>query len=149
MARRHGCAVVVHNRESDEDMQRILRDEGDGLRIVLHAFGGAPELAALTDQLDVYFGVGGFLTFKNHPLSKHVHALPRETLLLETDAPYLSPHPLRGRRNEPAHVEIVARRLAALLETSLEEVAALTTRNFARFIGDTHGDAGSDPPSET
>ncbi len=141
MARRHGLPVVVHNRESDDDMRRILLDEARGLRLVLHAFGGAPNLAALSEELDVFFGVGGFLTFKNHPLSKHVADLPRDSLLLETDAPYLSPHPLRGRRNEPAHVSIVARRLAELLDTTLEDVAELTTRNYARFVADGAADS--------
>jgi TatD DNase family protein len=143
MARRRSLPVVVHNRESDEDMRRILDDEGDGMRIVLHAFGGAPRLAQLAGTQVVFFGVGGFLTFKNHRLSQLVADLPRQSLLLETDAPYLSPHPLRGRRNEPAHVEIVARRLAELLRVSVEEVAELTTRNFARFVGEAP-DAASD-----
>ena len=64
-----------------------------------------------------------------------VRDLPRAALLLETDSPYLSPHPLRGRRNEPAHVAIVAERLAALLGTDVDAVATPTTQNFARFIG--------------
>jgi TatD DNase family protein len=63
-----------------------------------------------------------------------VRDLPRGALLLETDAPYLSPHPMRGRRNEPGRVEIIARRLAELLEMSLEELATLTTRNYERFV---------------
>jgi len=134
LARRHARPVVVHNRESNEDMRRILEDEGRGLRIVLHAFGGESELAELSDDPNLFFGIGGFLTFGNHPLAQHVAELPRRSLLLETDAPYLSPHPMRGRRNEPAQVVIVARRLAELLDMTLDEVADLTTRNFARFV---------------
>jgi len=134
LARRHRVAVVVHNRESDADMVRILAAEGAGLRIVLHAFTGSEELAALHPRLDLFFGIGGFLTFRNHRLAQQVVRLPREALLLETDAPYLSPHPLRGRRNEPAHVEIVARRLAELLGMDVDRVADLTTQNFRRFL---------------
>jgi TatD DNase family protein len=134
LARRTGLPVVLHNRDSEADMLRILTAESSGLRIVLHAFTGAPELLALGKERRFYFGIGGFLTFKKHPLAQCVPALPRESLLLETDAPYLSPHPRRGRRNEPAHVEIIARRLAELLHLTLEEVAALTSRNFQRFL---------------
>lgn len=144
LARRVGLPVVVHNRESDHDMRSILEDEGGDLRIVLHAFGGSPRLAELASTQAVFFGVGGFLTFKNHPLSQLVADLPHDSLLLETDAPYLSPHPLRGRRNEPAHIEFVARRLSELLDMPVEDVAALTTRNFARFVGDAAPAAGSD-----
>jgi TatD DNase family protein len=134
LARRHNQPVVVHNRESEADMAEILEAEAAGLRLVLHAFGGAQELIALGAQLDLFYGIGGFVTFKNHPLAARVRDLPRGALLLETDAPYLSPHPMRGRRNEPGRVEIIARRLAELLEMSLEELATLTTRNYERFV---------------
>jgi len=135
LARRHGLPVIVHNRESDADMVRILGEEGAGLRIVLHAYAGSAALAALQPRLDLFFGVGGFLTFRKHPLAERVRELPRRALLLETDAPYLSPQPLRGQRNEPARVEIVARRLGELLGMSLADVADLTTGNFQRFLG--------------
>jgi TatD DNase family protein len=136
LARRHQVPVVVHNRESDADMIRILTAEAAGLRIVLHAFTGSAELAALHPRLDLYFGIGGFLTFPKHALADRVAGLPRQALLLETDAPYLSPHPLRGRRNEPARIEIIARRLADLLGMPLDQVADLTTQNFRRFLGE-------------
>jgi len=134
LARRHGRPLVVHNRDSEADMARLLAAETSGVRLVLHAFTGAPALLELGKERRFYFGIGGFLTFKRHPLAQCITALPRESLLLETDSPYLSPQPRRGRRNEPAHVEIIARRLAELLDTSLEDVAELTTRNFQRFL---------------
>jgi TatD DNase family protein len=137
LARRHARPVILHNRESDEDMARILEEEAAGLRAVLHAFTGVPALADLGRRLGVYFGIGGFLTFRNHPLAECVRHLPLESLLLETDAPYLSPHPLRGRRNEPANVPLVAARLAELLGMTAEDVAARTSANFARFLGET------------
>jgi len=134
LARRHGLPVVVHNRESDADMARLLAAEAGGLRLVLHAFGGSAELLALGKQQGFFFGIGGFLTFKNHPLAARILELPRQSLLLETDSPYLSPHPRRGQRNEPAHLEIIACRLGELLGLGLDEVAALTSGNFARFL---------------
>jgi TatD DNase family protein len=139
LARRHSVPVVLHNRASDDDMAVILQEEAAGLCCVLHAFDGAPVLAALGSRAGFYFGIGGFLTFKKHRLAEIVRDLPREALLLETDAPYLSPHPWRGKRNEPAHVEHVARRLAELLDLDHDTVVALTTANAARFL------AGSTP----
>jgi TatD DNase family protein len=134
MARRQGVPVVLHNRDSDEDMAEILEAEAVGLRAVLHGFNGSPLLVEVGCRLNLYFGIGGFLTFKKHPLASCVGDLPRRSLLLETDSPYMSPHPMRGRRNEPAHVEIVARRLAEVLDLSVVAVAALTTENFERFL---------------
>jgi TatD DNase family protein len=81
-----------------------------------------------------WFGIGGFLTFKNHPLAGCIRDVPRDALLLETDAPYLAPHPMRGRRNEPGFVVHVARRLAQMLDSTDEQVAELTRANFERFL---------------
>jgi len=134
LAHRHAVPVVLHNRESDEDAAAILRDEAQGSRVVLHAFTGAPLLQKVGCDLGFFFGIGGFVTFRKHPLAACVPELPRESLLLETDSPWLSPHPYRGKRNEPARVALIAARLAELLECSVEEVAALTTANAQRFL---------------
>lgn len=141
LARRRGVPVILHNRDSDDDMAAILEEEAAGLCGVLHAFTGAPRLLEVGRRLGFYFGIGGFLTFRNHPLAACVGELPRESLLLETDAPYLAPHPMRGRRNEPAYVVHVACKLAGLLGTTEPEVAAMTTANFARFLGGGGGGA--------
>lgn len=146
LARAHGVPAVLHNRESDADMTAILADEAAGLRCVLHAFAGVPRLADLGVQRGFYFGIGGFITFKKHPLAGMVGDLPREALLLETDAPYLAPHPLRGRRNEPAYIEHIARALGACLQLEMEEVAALTGANFARFLGEPPAEGSIDHP---
>ncbi len=145
LARAHGMPAVVHNRDSDADMVAILSEQAAGLRCVLHAFSGAPALADLGIRHGFFFGIGGFVTFRNHPLGGLVRELPRDSLLLETDAPYLAPHPVRGRRNEPAFVPHVARRLAGLLHLEVEEVGALTTANFQRFLGEPPG-GSIDPP---
>jgi len=134
LARRHAVPVVLHNRASDDDMAAILDAEARGLCCVLHAFDGAPILADLGSRTGLYFGIGGFLTFRKHRLAGIVRDLPRGALLLETDAPYLSPHPMRGKRNEPAHVEHVARRLGELLELDFDAVTKLTALNAERFL---------------
>jgi TatD DNase family protein len=85
-------------------------------------------------DLGFYFGIGGFVTFRKHPLSACVRDLPRESLLLETDSPWLSPQPFRGKRNEPARVRVIAEKLAEVLELPIEEVAALTSANYERFL---------------
>lgn len=146
LARAHGVPAVLHNRDADADMAAILADEASGVRCVLHAFAGVPSLADLGVRCGFYFGIGGFLTFKKHPLADRVRDLPRDALLLETDAPYLAPHPQRGRRNEPAFVAHVARALAALLHLEVEEVASLTSANFARFLGEAPGRGPGEPP---
>lgn len=134
LARRHGVPAVIHNRDSDADMAEILTAEAAGMRVVLHAFNGAPQLLVTGVQLGFFFGIGGFLTFKNHALVSCIRDIPRDALLLETDAPYLAPHPMRGQRNEPAFVPHIAARLAAVLDLSVDEVANLTARNYDRFL---------------
>ena len=134
LAARHGVPAVLHNRNSDEDAAAILRDEAQDTRIVLHAFTGAPRLLEVGCDLGLFFGIGGFLTFKKHPLSACIADLPRQSLLLETDAPWLSPHPYRGKRNEPARVATIAEKLAELLDLSVREVAHLTSANYQRFL---------------
>jgi TatD DNase family protein len=134
LARRHGAPCVVHNRDSDADMVAILTEEAAGLQLVLHAFAGSPALLALGKRMGFYFGIGGFVTFRNHPLAASLHEIPRDSILLETDSPYLAPHPHRGQRNEPAFVVHVVRRVAALLGTTEEDVAAFTTANAQRFL---------------
>jgi len=140
LARRHDVAVCLHNRESDADAAAILRDEAAGTRVVLHAFNASAQLQQVGCDLGFYFGIGGFVTFRKHPLAACVRELPRSSLLLETDSPWLSPHPFRGKRNEPGRVRVIAEKLAELLELSVDEVAALTSANYQRFL---HGETGS------
>jgi len=147
LARRHGVPVVIHNRDSDDDMAGILTAEATGMRAVLHAFNGAPQLLETGVRLGFFFGIGGFLTFKNHALAACIRDIPRHALLLETDAPYLAPHPMRGKRNEPAFVPHIAARLAELLELSVDDVGALTSRNYDRFLGAPAGPEAATAPA--
>jgi TatD DNase family protein len=128
--------VILHNRESDADLRALVDDAPRALRGVLHCFLADRAMAEWAIARGLYIGVGGPLTFKNiHGLREIIRALPLERLLLETDCPYLAPHPHRGGRNEPAYVVHVADKLAQLFERPLEEIAARTAENAARLFG--------------
>jgi TatD DNase family protein len=145
--------VVIHLREKDdaaggpcaEDAMRLLEDwiaglgpEKEALRRnpgVLHSFSGSLEIAQQAISLNFYIGITGPVTFKNARQKQEMVAqLPLEHLLLETDAPYLAPHPHRGKRNEPAFVYEIADKIAQLQSRSQEQVATITTRNAARLF---------------
>jgi TatD DNase family protein len=99
-------------------------------RGVLHAFSGGVEMARAAFDLGYFVSFGGPITFKNNKQSPAlIRALPLDKILLETDSPYLTPHPFRGKRNEPAHVKLIAQQIAMLHGLSIEQVAAQTTHN--------------------
>lgn len=131
IARRRGLPLVIHNRESDDDVIRILRDEDAGeVGGVLHCFWGARETADAALDMGFYLGVGGPVTFKkSEDLRALLAELPVDRLIVETDSPYLAPVPYRGKRNEPAYVVESARALAQVLNVDEGELADITTRN--------------------
>ncbi len=140
-----GLPVVVHSRQAMEDLLSILRNWCNRLRDlgnplsgrpgVLHSFEGSLEAAQEAMRLNFYIGVSGPVTFKNAPDRQAIIAtLPLEHLLIETDAPFLSPHPLRGRRNEPANVRLIAEKIADLHHQSISSVAQITTENAAKLF---------------
>ena len=136
-ARELDVPVIIHTREADDDTLEILRrDYGVTTRGgIMHCFGGSLALAQGAMELGFYISFSGNITFKKaNDIRVVAKDIPRDRLLLETDCPYLSPEPFRGRRNEPARVVEVARRLADLHEISLEEMAASTTNNFRRLF---------------
>ena len=136
-ARETGLPLVIHARDADDDIARILEEEsGRGVfPFVLHCFTGGADLARRSVALGGYVSFSGILTFKNSGhLREIAAALPRDRILVETDAPYLAPGPWRGKRNEPAYVVETARVLAETLGVSPETVAALTTANFFRLF---------------
>lgn len=136
VARKVRKPLIIHNREASDDVVRILQEEGAGeVGGVFHCFWGDEALAATVVEMGFYVGVGGPVTFKkSDDLRAVLKGVPRDRLIVETDSPYLAPTPYRGRRNEPAYVVETAKRLAELLEMSLEEVADLTTRNARRLF---------------
>jgi TatD DNase family protein len=132
LARRLGLPIILHTRESDRDVVAMLEAEGGEWRGILHCFGGDPEVGRRALNVGLHLGLGGVLTFKNaRQLQETVKTLPLDRIVLETDAPYLTPMPHRGRvkRNEPCFLPFVARQLASLKGLSEEQVAATTTAN--------------------
>ena len=136
LARQLRLPVCIHDREAHGDMMKILKTEGRGLRGVLHCYSGSWEMAAELLKGDWYFGIDGPLTYKNAAkLPEIVQRLPAERILVETDSPYLSPMPFRGKRNEPAHVLYVAKKAAELRGESLEAFARVTRENTRDLYG--------------
>ncbi|MBR4903667.1 MAG: TatD family hydrolase [Selenomonadaceae bacterium] len=130
LARQLKLPVCVHDRDAHGDTLKILQTEGKNLRGVLHCYSGSLEMAREVWKLGWFIGVDGPLTFKNSAkLPEIVKAAPRDKILIETDAPYLAPVPYRGKRNEPAYVVEVAKKLAEFRGETLEEVAAYTAAN--------------------
>ncbi len=129
--------VIIHQRESAADVMDVLRDwaEAGHPGCVLHAFSGDEAMANEAISLGFFVGVGGPLTFKNaRRLPELVPSLPLNCLVIETDAPYLTPHPYRGKRNEPAYVALVAERLAELRGSSLDELSRQVNDNTLRLF---------------
>ena len=136
-ARETGLPLVIHARSADDDVAAILEEEtGKGaFPFILHCFSSGPRLAEAGVALGGYVSFSGILTFRNSAELREIAArVPRERLLVETDAPYLAPVPHRGRRNEPAFVAETAKVLAATIGASEQEVADITTQNFFRLF---------------
>ena len=129
--------LVVHARDADDDVARILREESQGgkLKGILHCFSSGRGLAEAGLDLGFYISLSGILTFKrSEELRDIVKDVPLDRLLVETDAPYLAPTPYRGKRNEPAYALETAKVLADVKGISLEELGAITTANFNRLF---------------
>jgi TatD DNase family protein len=132
-----GLPLVIHGREAGDDILDILDDEGMPDRgAVLHCFSGDADMAFRALEMGCYLGIAGPITFRNaDDFRNMIEGLPLDSLLVETDAPYLAPHPHRGKRNEPAYVRIVAEKLAEVKGIPLSEVASVTTSNSERLFG--------------
>lgn len=129
-----GLPVAIHDRDAHEKILATLRVIP--ARGVLHAFSGSAEMASAALDLKFMVSFGGPVTFQNNKRAPElVRALPLDKILIETDSPYLAPHPLRGKRNEPAHVALVAERIAGLKGLSNEQVATQTTKNAQALFG--------------
>ncbi len=128
LSRRVGLPVVIHTRDAMEDTVKILEDYKD-IGGIMHCYPGSYETAEkLIDRY--YFGIGGVVTFKNNKVTKEtVKKLPIEKIVIETDCPYLTPEPFRGKRNEPVYVRYIAEEIARIKEMSLEKVIEITTEN--------------------
>jgi TatD DNase family protein len=151
-ARATGLPLVIHAREADDDVARILEEEtGKGaFPAVLHCFTGGRDLAMRAVELGHYVSFTGILTFKNSAALRAIATeLPAERILVETDAPYLAPNPHRGRRNEPAFVVETARMLADTRGVSADAIARQTTENFFRLFSKVVHPAAEPPKTAT
>jgi TatD DNase family protein len=136
-ARETGLPLVIHSREADDDMARILTEEfSQGVfPAVLHCFTGGRDLALAAVALGMYVSFSGVITFKkSDDLRATAALLPADRILVETDAPYLAPGPWRGKRNEPAYVAETARVLAETRGVTAADIARQTTENFYRLF---------------
>jgi TatD DNase family protein len=136
LAKKVKLPIIIHNRDATQDIVDILREEGaEEVGGIMHCFSGSPEIAQECVDMNFYISLGGPVTFKNAKKPKEVaKEIPLEKLLIETDCPYLAPHPNRGKRNEPAYVKLVAEQIAELKEVSLEEVENITTENAKKLF---------------
>lgn len=129
-SKEHGLPFVIHSRDSLEDTIGIVEEMQDGsLRGIYHCFNGTVEQGKRIIDLGFYLGIGGVVTFKNAGVDKTVAQLPIDNMVLETDAPYLTPTPHRGKRNEPKYIQHVAEKLSDLFDISIKEVDRITTLN--------------------
>lgn len=128
--------IVIHCRDSFEQVYAVLQQEqGEDLRGIFHCFTGTIQQALKVIGLGFYLGIGGVVTYKNSGLDKVVQQIDIKHIVLETDSPYLTPVPYRGKRNESSYLVHVAEKLADLHQTSIENVAALTTENSKIVFG--------------
>jgi len=136
LARELGLPVVIHSREADDETVEILRSEGRGLRGLLHCFSGSAAMAREVLALGYHISIAGPVTYKKaDALRDVVKTVPVERLMIETDAPYLAPAPLRGKRNEPSRIVHTAAEIARVKGLSVDDVARITTLNAFRFFG--------------
>lgn len=137
LAKEYSLPVIIHLREATEELFEVLDSPGAApLKGVFHAFSGSAEsYRRLKKYGDIKFGIGGVVTYKNAGVAVSLKSMPLEDLLLETDAPWLSPVPFRGKRNESSHLVEIAAKIAQIKEVAIEEVAETTSVNAERMFG--------------
>ncbi|MDR0127227.1 MULTISPECIES: TatD family hydrolase [Bacillus] len=136
LAKEVNLPIIIHNRDATEDVVTILKEEGAAdVGGIMHCFTGSLEIAKACMEMNFYISFGGPVTFKNAKKPKEVvKDIPSDRLLIETDCPYLTPAPFRGKRNEPSYVKYIAEQIAELREMSFEELAELTTENAKKVF---------------
>ncbi|RXJ00897.1 TatD family deoxyribonuclease [Anaerobacillus alkaliphilus] len=136
LARKVKLPIIIHNRDAHEDIVKILKEEhAHEIGGIMHCFGSSLEIAKQCISMNFFISFGGPVTFKNAKRPKEVaKEIPLEWLLIETDCPYLAPHPYRGKRNEPSYVKLVAETIAELKEMTYDEVVQVTNDNAKRLF---------------
>jgi TatD DNase family protein len=134
-ARQYQIPIVLHTRDAFDETYQLVKEAQDGtLRGVFHCFSGTAEEAEKGIKAGFYLGIGGVATFKNGGLDKVLPDIPLDKILLETDCPYLAPAPHRGKRNEPAYLPLIARRVAEIKGVALAELAHQCTENTKKLF---------------
>lgn len=135
LAKSKNLPVVIHVRNSFDETYKVVKEEQDGsLKGIFHCFTGSKKEAKKVVELGMFLGIGGVLTFKNSNLSDVLKKVDIKNLVLETDSPYLSPEPKRGKRNESAYLTYVAQKVADIYGLPLDEVAEITTANARKIF---------------
>lgn len=136
LAKELDLPIIVHNRDSHEDVMKIIKDEdAKSTGGVFHCYSGSAEMAKELLDNNFYISVGGPVTFKNaKKIIEVVKYVPDDRLLIETDCPYLTPEPLRGRRNESSYIKFIAEKIAEIKGTNFEKIAHITTENAKRLF---------------
>ena len=131
-----GMPIVIHTRNAlDETIEAVKPFAAKGLRGIFHCFGGNAVVAKQVVDMGFYLGIGGVITYKNAGLAEALENTGIENLVLETDSPYLTPVPYRGKRNESSYLQYILTRLAEIKKLPIEEVAAITTANAQKIFG--------------
>ena len=135
-AKKYNIPVVIHSRQSTPECIDVIKEMHDAsLTGIFHCFGGSLEEAQQITELGFYLGIGGVLTYKNSGLAGVIEKLPLDNMVVETDAPYLTPVPFRGKRNESAYLKYVVQKIADVKKISVDEAAAITTFNAQKLFG--------------
>ncbi|WP_054861441.1 MULTISPECIES: TatD family hydrolase [Gracilibacillus] len=137
LAKKVQLPIIIHNREATKDIIKILQEEkANEVGGIMHCYNDSTDYLDACLAMNFYISLGGPVTFKNAKLPKEVAiAVPEDRLLIETDCPFLAPHPNRGKRNEPAYVRLVAEKIAELRGVDYDSICKITTENAKRFFG--------------
>lgn len=135
-ALQYDIPIVIHSRNATDECIKVVKEHQKGkLKGVFHCFSGTLEQAQEIIEAGFYLGIGGVLTYKNAGLDKVIKEIDTRHIILETDAPYLTPVPFRGKRNESSYLTFVLQKLADTRETNVEAIAAITTQNAEKLFG--------------
>ena len=131
LAEKYNMPVVIHSREATQDTIDILKKYN--VKGTIHSFSGSLEVAKIYIKMGYMLGINGVITFKNSNLKDIIKEVPLENIILETDSPYLTPHPYRGQRNEPKYINIIAEFISNLKNITLEELSDITNNNIKKI----------------
>ncbi|SKB54103.1 TatD DNase family protein [Salegentibacter holothuriorum] len=136
LAKKHKLPIVIHCRKAFDEVFDVLEEEkSDDLFGIFHCFTGNLEQAKRALSYNLKLGIGGVVTFKNGKLDKFLNEIPLKDIVLETDGPYLSPSPFRGKRNQPEYLLNIAKKIAEIYQKPLAEIAEITTQNSKDIFG--------------